>query len=335
MTDSPTILVRSALQLLGRLLVAAAVLGMLAAYSMYFPVSEGQAAVVTRFGNPLRQIVDPGPHFKCPWPVEQVHLVDIRSRVFNTPYTATFTRDRKNVILLTYIVWRPTEPLLFLQSVGTPESAEKKLDGMVTAAKTLHLGSHDLSARVSIRADDIQTESIEAAILASVAPAAREKFGIEVEQIGILRIAYPEENVRAVLAQMRAERKAEADRMRAEGERVAQGIRDDALVQSQEILRKAREEAGRIRGKAEKETAEIYATAHRLDPDFYRYWRSLEALKRSLGAKATVILRTDQGFFNVLADPPRPQMAPSQATPTLVTPPVISRPTNASQGVSP
>jgi membrane protease subunit HflC len=202
-------------------------------------------------------------------------------------------------------VWHVEDPLLFLQSLGTPEAAEQKLDGMVAASKNFHLGRYDLASLVSTTPGAIQTEKIEQAILRDVAPSALEKFGIGVDQVGIKRIAYPEENVATVLEQMRAERRAEAGKLRAEGEREAQHIRDDVLVKSEAIRRQGTEEAGKILGQAEKEAADIYARAHRLDPDFYRFWRSLQAIKKTLGAKATVILRTDQGFFDVLSTPPK------------------------------
>jgi membrane protease subunit HflC len=237
--------------------------------------------------------------------VERVHQIDVRRRVYNTPYTATLTRDQKNVILLTYAVWRVEDPLLFLQSLGTAEAAEQKLDGMVAASKNFHLGRYDLAALVSTTPGAIQTEAIEQAILADVGQSALSKFGIAIEQVGIKRIAYPEENIATVLQQMRAERRAEAGKLRAEGEREAQQIRDDVLVKCEEIRRQGREESGKIQGQAEKEAAEIYARAHRLDPEFYRFWRSLQAMKKTLGSKTTVILRTDQGFFDVLSQPPR------------------------------
>ncbi len=151
----------------------------------------------------------------------------------------------------------------------------------------------------------IKAGEIEQAILDDVRGPMLDKFGIRVEQVGFKRIAFPEENVPAVLANMRAERKSEADRLRAEGDREAQGIRDDALVKSEEMLREGRIKAGAIRGQAEKEAAEIYGAAHKLDPEFYGFWRSLEALKKVLGGKATLILRTDQGFFDVLMGPGR------------------------------
>jgi len=301
----PRIRKGSMLALVWRVLLAAAVVGLIFAYSMYFQVSEGYKAVVTRFGDPVRSLGQPGLAWKWPWPVERVHQIDVRRRVYNTPYTATLTRDQKNVILLTYAVWRVEDPLLFLQSLGTAEAAEQKLDGMVAASKNFHLGRYDLSALVSTTPGAIQTEAIEQAILADVGQSALAKFGIAVEQVGIKRIAYPEENIATVLQQMRAERRAEAGKLRAEGEREAQQVRDDVLVKCEEIRRQGREESGKIQGQAEKEAAEIYARAHRLDPEFYRFWRSLQAMKKTLGSKTTVILRTDQGFFDVLSQPPR------------------------------
>lgn len=288
-----------------RILLATSIVGLLVAYSMYFQVTEGSYAVVTRFGDPVRAVRQAGPGWKWPWPVEQVHPIDARHRLYNSPYTATLTRDQKNVILLTYVVWRVDDPLLFLQSLGTPEAAERKLDGMAAASKNFQLGRYDLTSLVSTKPEEIKTPQIEQAVLEDLRDPARQWFGITVEQVGIKRIAYPEENIATVLEQMRAERQAEAGRLRAEGEKEAQRIRDDALVKAEEIRREGREEAGKIVGRAEKDAAEVYARAHNLDPEFYRFWRSLQAVKRTLGEKATLILRTDQGFFDVLSAPPK------------------------------
>jgi membrane protease subunit HflC len=303
-----------------RLIIGLGVAGLLIASACCVPVPEGHAAVITRLGEPVREVLEAGPVWKLPWPIERAYVIDRRSRLFSTPYTATFTRDKRNVILLSYVVWRVEEPLLFLQAAGTPEQAERKLDGMVTAAKNVQLGRWDLAALVSTTPGAVQAEAIEAAILSDVRPTALAKLGVTVEQVGFKRIAFPEENVPAVLAHMRSERKAEAGKLRAEGEREAQAIRDDTLVRTEETLRQGREEAGKIRGRAEKDAAEIYAQVHRQDPEFYRFWRGLEAVKKVLGAKSTLILRTDQGFFDVLGDNGRPKGAAVTAPPPLATP---------------
>ncbi|RCS54457.1 protease modulator HflC [Bremerella cremea] len=277
---------------------------LLVAYPCYVQVSEGTSVVVTRFGKPTRQLMEPGAYFKLPWPVEDARIVDLRQHVFNTPYTATLTHDRRNVVLSTFVVWNVANPLLFLQSAGSVEAISAKIDGMVTAAKNTRMGGYDLSALVSTDSAQLQTERIEQQLLQDVQQDALDKFGIQIRQIGINRIAYESSNVAAVLAQMKAEREAAAKQLRALGEKDANAIRDDAVVRSEEILRDGRLEAGRIRANAEQRVSEIYAQAHLQDPEFYRYWRSLETLKRSLGSDSTIILRTNEGFMDLLTTPP-------------------------------
>ncbi len=294
---------KSLLGTLGQSAIATVVAGVVVAYGSTYQVSEGRNAVVTRFGEPVRVVAQSGLRWKWPWPIETAHEVDMRYRFFNTPFTATFTRDRRNVILRSCVVWRVENPLLFFQSLTTPEAAEQKLDGMVTAGKNFHFGRYDLTAIVSIQPDDIQLDSIERAILEDVRKPALAKFGISVAQIGVKRIAYPEENVAAVLAQMRSERNAEAQELRARGTKEAQRIRDEAMVQAEEIVTAGRKKAGEILGAAEKNAADIYAQAHRLDPEFYRFWRSMQVIKKTLGAKATVVLRNDIEPFSQLFNP--------------------------------
>jgi len=291
---------------------------LLVAYPCYVQVSEGTSVVVTRFGKPTRQLVEPGAYFKLPWPIEDARVVDLRQHVFNTPYTATLTHDRRNVVLSTFVVWNVADPLLFLQSAGSVEAVSAKIDGMVTAAKNTRMGGYDLSALVSTNPAQLQTEHIEQQLLEDVQQDALDKFGIQIHQIGINRIAYESSNVAAVLAQMKAEREAAAKQLRALGEKDANAIRDDAVVRSEEILRDGRLEAGRIRADAEQKVSEIYAQAHLRDPEFYRYWRSLEALKRSLGSDSTIILRTNEGFMDLLTDPPAlPKTAAPSTQPTI------------------
>jgi membrane protease subunit HflC len=292
--------------ILWRALLALIIVGLLVAYGSSYTVREGYSGIVTRFGDPVQVHNSAGEedgagfYWKWPWPIEQVHEIDMRLRYYNTPFTATFTRDRKNVVLLTYAIWKVEDPLLYFQSLGSAEAAEQKLDGMVAASKNFHMGNYELTSLVSTNPDEIKTPEIEQAILEDVRRAAREKFGIDIEQIGLKRIAYPEENMEAVLEQMRAERRAEAGELRAKGTREAEAIRNEGLVQAEQIRRQGREEAGKIIGKAEKEAAEIYAKAHQLDPGFYRFWRSLQVARKTLGEKDTIVLRSDQAPFETM-----------------------------------
>jgi len=302
--------------ILWRAVLALVVVGLLIAYGSSYTVTEGFSAIVTRFGDPVQvrnsagKTDEAGFYWKWPWPIEEVHVIDMRMHYYNTPFTETFTKDNKNIQLLTYVVWRVDDPLLYFQSLGTPEEAERKLDGMVAAKKNYHMGNYKLTALVSTDPQQIKTPEIEQAILKDVSTEARRTFGIDVEQIGIKRVAYPEENMEAVLQQMRAERRAEAAELRAKGEREAQAIRNEGLVQAEQILRQGREEAGKIVGQAEKEAAETYAKAHQLDPDFYRFWRSMQVIKKTLGQEDTIVLRSDEGPFGPLFEDMRSPSGP-------------------------
>src|ERR1700684_4109682 len=81
-------------------------------------VGEGQAVLITRFGRPLRTATQPGLHWKLPWPIDQASLLDMRSRIYETGQTEMLTRDKKNVIARTFVVWRIGDPIVFTQAIG-------------------------------------------------------------------------------------------------------------------------------------------------------------------------------------------------------------------------
>ncbi len=301
-------------RLVFRVILAAIIVGLLVAYSMCFQVSEGYKAVVTRFGKPVRPVHQAGLYWKWPWPIEQARQIDVRWCLHNTPYTATFTRDRRNVILLTYVAWHVDDPLLYLQSVGNRTEAEEKLNGAVVDAKNQYMGRYELSALVSTEPARIKTAEIEQSMLADVAQQARQKYGIHVEQVGIKRVAYPEPNMESVLRQMKEERNTVAMKLRAEGEQAANKITADAKVEAAQILRAGQEEAGKIRGQAESQAAEIYDAAIRMDPEFFTFWRQLQTIKRTLGQKATLVMGTNRGIFRVLTEAPDAPQAKTPAT---------------------
>lgn len=283
-----------------RMLCGLVVVGVILFYMFTLQVREGQYAVVARFGKPVNVFKDAGLHWKLPWPFERYAIIDSRSRVFNTRHTEMLTRDKKNIILLSYAMWRVDEPLTFFQSIGTVESADMKLDGLITNAKISVMGKNDLSALVSTTPEDLKVSEIEDEILDMVREEALSKYGVIIEQIGFKRLSLPEDNIKYVFNQMRAERAQYAARHRAEGEREASKIRSETDLEVARILAEANEEAARIKGEAEAEAAKIYADAHKLDPEFYRFTRSMESLKSLLSSQTTVVLGTDAEPFNFL-----------------------------------
>lgn len=190
-----------------------------------------------------------------------------------------------------------------MQTVTDRATTESRLTSMILASANQRLGQFPLSALVSTNPQEIRLGELEKQIHDEVSTVAASSMGITIDEISVERIGFPAQNMTAVFERMRVERAAEANRLRAEGARDAQAIRDKTHVESQEILRKGREEAARISAEAERTAAEMLASAHQKDPEFYRFWSSLQASKRALKEKATLILNSDQLFFNVFDEP--------------------------------
>ena len=263
-------------------------------------VGEGQAVMVTRFGRPLRAATQAGLHWKLPWPIDQASMLDMRRRIYETGHTEMLTRDKKNVIARTFVVWRIGDPLSFTQAIGNQGGAEAKLDGLLTNAAIGTLGGHDLSALVSTNLSDLQVDQIESELLASAGPLALHSYGVAIEQIRLERIALPEENVTAVFEQMRAERRQFAAKYQAEGQQEASRIQSEAQLEAARISAKGAEEAARIRGESAAQVAKTYADAHRIDPDLYRFTRSLDSMDKLVTGNTSLILRTDSEPFSLL-----------------------------------
>jgi membrane protease subunit HflC len=282
-----------------------AVVGTLALVAIVFSatavvVKEGQAVLITRFGRPLRAATQAGLHWKLPWPIDAQLSLDMRRRVYETGQTEMLTRDKKNIIARTFVVWRIGDPLTFTQAIGNEGAAEGKLDGLMTNAAIGTLGGHDLSALVSTNPSDLQVDQIESELLASTAPMALRNYGVAVEQIRLERLALPEENVTAVFQQMRAERRQFAAKFDAEGQRAASQIRSEADLEAAQIRAKSAEEQARILGESAAKVAKIYADAHRTDPELYRFTRSLDSLDKLVNGSTSLILRTDSEPFSLL-----------------------------------
>jgi membrane protease subunit HflC len=282
-----------------------AVVGSLALAALLFNatavvVREGQAVLITRFGKPLRAATQAGLHWKLPYPIDRVVLLDMRRRVYETGHTEMLTKDKKNIIARTFVVWRIGDPLAFSQAMGSDSGAEARLDGLLTNASIGTLGGHDLSALVSTNSADLQVDQIESELLASAAPSAFRNYGVTIEQIRLERIALPEENVTAVFDQMRAERRQFAAKFDAEGELEASRIRSGAELEAAQIRAKGGEEQARIRGESAAKVAKTYGDAHRIDPELYRFTRSLESIDKLISGNSTLVLRTDSEPFSVL-----------------------------------
>jgi len=269
-----------------------------------FQVPQGESAVVTNFGKPIRVINQPGFFFKWPWPFESVSLFDTRLNVFEIRISEALTRDKRNIIVPIFVLWKIVDPLKFLEALGSMENAVNKLDTLVGSAKNTLLGSYDFSQLVSIDPAEVRLDELEKKILSATASQAAVSFGIQIEQIGIKRLTLPEVNTRYVFQRMTAERAQFAARYRAEGRQKAAQITARTNTEKTLILSRANKDAEEMRGKAEAEAARIYAEAHNQSPDFYKFLRGIEVLKKSMNANTTLVIDTNSSPFDLLKRPP-------------------------------
>lgn len=281
-----------------------AVVGVLAVSASLFILPQTERAVVTRFGQPVRVLEDPGLYAKWPWPIGEVHRMDARLVFQDIRISETLTQDKRNVIVPMFAAWRVAEPKRFLEAVGTFSQAERMMENLITSAKNTVLGQREFGELVSMEPWRVDLPGIEEEILALVAGPARSQLGLDVEQLGIRRIALPETNTPAVFERMRAERAQFASRFRAEGRRRADEIRVEAEVEAGRMVAEARAYAEEKRGEAEAEAARIYREAHSANPEFYRFVRSLETLRAALDERTMLVLETRSPVFRLLQEEP-------------------------------
>jgi modulator of FtsH protease HflC len=232
----------------------------------FFQVRQSEVAVVTTFGKPTRDVMEPGPHFKWPWPIQKVYKLD--QRVQNLAETRskleeTLTADSFNLLVQLYVGWSISEPKLFFPKFasGSVGEAERSLEGLVRTAKNEVVGRHPFSHFISTDEKELQFTAIENEILAKVrAQLATNQYGMEVKFLGIKKLELPEPVTKKVFERMESERGVLVSKIQNEGETKASNLRADADREAAETLSKAEAEATRIRGEGEGKAAESYKT---------------------------------------------------------------------------
>jgi membrane protease subunit HflC len=270
------------------LIVAAALLS----FSVY-TLSETQQVVVTQLGKPIRVVKDPGIHLKIPF-LQQVNYFDDRLLDYDSAPTEVVTKDKKTLVVDNYSRWRITDPLLLLQTVRDENGAQARLDDIIYSELRVELGQHDLNEIVATQRKGIFRKVIKASNDKA------KEYGIEVVDVRVKRADLPVENEKAVYGRMRAERERIARQYRSEGKEEALKIRSETNKQQTILLATAYEKEQRLRGEGDADAVRLYADAYERDPEFYDFLRTLEAYKKSLKDKTTVILPPDTKFLRFL-----------------------------------
>ena len=268
-----------------------------------FQVRETESALVLTFGKATRQITEPGLYFKWPPPIESVQKFDSRARSLVAELGETPTKGAVPIIVNTFIVWRIAEPLAFFNAVGTVSDAESKLLSQISDAQNKVIGRHEFSEFVNSDPAKIKFDDIEKEMLAEIQKAVRSDYGIEIKSLGIRQLKISEDVSKAVFERMKAERNRRTEETIAEGSAASKKIVTDALSMQTELLAAAEARAKAIRAQGDAEAAQYYKLLEQ-DPQLAMFLRDIDALKKILEQRSTVVISADTEPFKLLRQMP-------------------------------
>src|SRR5689334_7140456 len=277
---------------------AAAVGLVLLLWLTFFTTRETEFVLITQFGKPLYTVADAGLHVK--WPFQTATSFDRRLRIYNPRPSEFLTRDKKNLVVESYVAWKIQDPKRFVETVGDPIAAEMRLHDIVWSGLSAALGTHDLESIVSTNLQAVKAQEMLDHLSDMTDRAALSQYGIEVVDVRIKRLNLPEQNKQSVYARMRAERERIARQYRAEGEEQALSIRADADRQKEEILSVAYKQAEKTKGEGDAESTRIYGQAYSKNPKLYKLLRTLDSYKKIFDDKTTAIMSSDSELLKVM-----------------------------------
>ncbi|AJE14124.1 MULTISPECIES: protease modulator HflC [Stutzerimonas] len=267
-----------------------------ALWNSFYIVSQTERAVMLRFGRIVEPDVKPGLHMKIPY-VNSVRKFDARLMTLDSTTSRFLTLEKKALMVDAYAKWRVADAERFYTATsGMKQIADERLSRRLEAALRDQFGKRTLHEAVSGQRDELMAQ-----VTSSLNRAAQQELGIEVVDVRVKGIDLPREVNRSVFERMSSEREREAREHRAKGRELAEGIRADADRQRRVLLAEAFREAEELRGDGDARAAAIYAAAYDQDPEFYSFYRSLQAYRESFANKQDVlVLDPKSEFFRYL-----------------------------------
>ena len=266
-------------------------------FSSFFTVNQTQQALVLQFGEPKRIIQEPGLAFKLPFIQDTIFY---ESRVLSLiPQDAeeVILADQKRIQIDAYARYRIEDPLLFFQTVRNELGARARLESIIDSSVRRVLGSETLASILTGERESING-SIRDEVNASV-----DSLGIEIIDVRLRRADYPESTSQNIFNRMKSEREREAKEFRATGDEEAQKIRADAEKTRTVIVAQAKRVAQEVRGQGDSNAIRIYADSAGQDPEFFSFYRSMEAYRKSIGESDTsMVLSPNSSFFRYFKD---------------------------------
>ena len=276
-----------------------AILGVLLLLSLsLFTVDQRQYALVFQFGEVVRVIKEPGIQFKVPL-LQNVRYFDKRIQTIDVDTPELFnTREKKNVLVDSYAKWRVVNVEQFYKSVGSDAQAVARLRQTINDGLRGEFGQKTVTEVISGQRDEVMSD------VRKRADADARKIGVQILDVRLKRVDFPDKISSSVFERMRSERLTVANQLRSEGAAAAEQIRADADRQREVILAEAYSQAQTIKGDGDAQAAAIYAQAYSKNPEFYAFYRSMEAYKQSFKSKSDVlVLEPNSEFFKYFKNP--------------------------------
>jgi membrane protease subunit HflC len=277
--------------------IIVAVLGVLGIVGVsIFTVDQRQNAMVFQWGEVKEVITEPGMHFK--WPlIQNVRFFDTRILTLDTPDAERFlTSEKKNVLVDSFVKWRIIDVTQYYKSMGGDEArAQNRLAQTINAGLREEFGKRTVHEVVSGERDKIMED------MRVKADVDARTFGVQVIDVRLKRVDLPQEVSESVYRRMDAERKRAANELRSTGSAEAEKIRADAERQREVILAEAYRDAQRTKGEGDAKSTAIYAQAFGQNPEFYSFYRSLDAYRQAFRSKSDVlVVDPNSEFFKYL-----------------------------------
>lgn len=279
-------------------LVILAIVVLFARSSLYI-VKETERAVLLKFGEVSQADVAPGLHFKIPV-MNKVRKFDARILTLDARPQAYLTLEKKRLIVDSFVKWRVSDVQKFYTATsGDTLKAAQLLSDRVDTGLRNQFGERTVTEVVSGEREELMRE-----LTNNLSKIAIQELGVEVVDVRVKRIDLPQEVSESVYGRMRSERELEARELRSRGKELAEGIRADADRQRTVIEAEAYRESEELRGEGDAVAANNYAKAYSANPEFYSFYRSLQAYRESFSQSGDVlVLKPDSDFFKYMGQP--------------------------------
>ena len=266
-------------------------------FTATFTVYQTQQALVLRFGAVRNVTSEPGLYLKAPF-IDTVNYIDKRVLDLDTPVQTVLSTDRQNLEVDAFARYRITDPLRFYQAVNNVQNANARLTSFLNSALRNVLAGANTTDIIRARRAELMN------LIQDIVNKQAQTLGVEVIDVRLTRVDLPAANSQAVFQRMQTERQREAADLRATGQQAAQGIRARAEREATVILAEANRQQEQLRGQGDAERNRILAEAFTRDPDFFNFYRSMQAYENGLKPGETrMVLSPNSQFFRYFNDP--------------------------------